>query len=142
MPVIRPFRSYRPAPGLESRIAALPYDVYSRQEALAEVKARPGSFLEIDRPETAFSPDTDMYAPKVYEKAASLLREWIASGRLIQDPSPCYYIYQQVMEGITPQKAAAACGFNDYTSFYRAFRTEYDMSPKEYAQRWKERQIR
>ncbi len=49
---------------------------------------------------------------------------------------------QMLMEGITPQKAAAACGFNDYTSFYRAFRTEYDMSPKEYAQRWKERQIR
>ena len=116
MPVIRPFRSYRPAPGLESRIAALPYDVYSRQEALAEVKARPGSFLEIDRPETAFSPDTDMYAPKVYEKAASLLREWIASGRLIQDPSPCYYIYQQVMEGRSQTGIAACASIDDYCS--------------------------
>ena len=35
---IRPFSAYRPAPGLESRIAALPYDVYNREEAAEEVK--------------------------------------------------------------------------------------------------------
>ena len=33
---IRPFRAVRPAAGLESRVAALPYDVYSRREAAQE----------------------------------------------------------------------------------------------------------
>ena len=32
---IRPFSAYRPAPGMEGRIAALPYDVYNREEATA-----------------------------------------------------------------------------------------------------------
>lgn len=38
MAVIRPFRAYRPQKGLESKIAALPYDVYNREEACAAVR--------------------------------------------------------------------------------------------------------
>lgn len=30
---VKAFRAVRPAAGLESRIAALPYDVYNREEA-------------------------------------------------------------------------------------------------------------
>ena len=46
---IRPFRAIRPVKGMESRIAALPYDVYSRKEAKAAVADAPHSFLRIDR---------------------------------------------------------------------------------------------
>ena len=49
MAVIRPFRAYRPKKGLENQIAALPYDVYNREEACAAVKDHPLSFLNIDR---------------------------------------------------------------------------------------------
>lgn len=52
---IRPFAAFRPAKGLESRIAALPYDVYNREEATGEVKKNPDSFLAIDRAETSLS---------------------------------------------------------------------------------------
>ena len=48
MAEIRPFRAYRPKKGLEQRIAALPYDVYNREEAKAEVKKEPLSFLAVD----------------------------------------------------------------------------------------------
>ena len=54
MAEIRPFRAYRPKKGLEQRIAALPYDVYNREEAKAEVKKEPLSFLAVDRAETQF----------------------------------------------------------------------------------------
>ena len=30
---VKPFKAIRPKEGLEQRIAALPYDVYSREEA-------------------------------------------------------------------------------------------------------------
>lgn len=50
---IRPFSAYRPAPGMEGRIAALPYDVYNREEATAVVAGNPDSFLAIDRAEMA-----------------------------------------------------------------------------------------
>ena len=58
---IRPLKAYRPAQGLAQTIAALPYDVYTRQEAAEYVKDHPDSFLSIDRAETAFPPDVDTY---------------------------------------------------------------------------------
>ena len=65
MAQIRPFRAYRPAPGMEKRIAALPYDVYNREEAVQAVRRNPDSFLAVDRAETAFGPEVDTYAPEV-----------------------------------------------------------------------------
>ena len=41
MPKVTPFRSIRPVPELAGRIAALPYDVYNREEALIEVQRAP-----------------------------------------------------------------------------------------------------
>ena len=73
MAEIRPFRAYRPKKGLEQRIAALPYDVYNREEAKAEVKKEPLSFLAVDRAETQFDDSVDVYADCVYEKAREML---------------------------------------------------------------------
>ena len=61
MPKVTPFKSVRPAPALVSRIAALPYDVYNRREALEIVKKEPLSFLAIDRAETQFPDDVSTY---------------------------------------------------------------------------------
>ena len=54
MAEIRTFCAVHPAEGLASKLAALPYDVYSRDEAREQVKKAPESFLAIDRPETQF----------------------------------------------------------------------------------------
>ena len=35
-------------------------------------------------------------------------------------------------EGLSAGETAWACGFSDYTSFYRAFKSEYGISPKEF----------
>ncbi|MDD6685318.1 MAG: DUF1015 family protein, partial [Lachnospiraceae bacterium] len=51
---IKPFRALHPTKEKAAEVAALPYDVYSREEARAEVTAHPQSFLAIDRPETQF----------------------------------------------------------------------------------------
>ena len=67
MAVIRPFCCIHPAKGMEPEIAALPYDVYHREDAREAVLGKPLSFLNIDRPETMFPPEQDMYAPEVYE---------------------------------------------------------------------------
>ena len=114
MATIRPFQAYRPAQGLAEEIAALPYDVYNRQEAAAEVREHPGSFLSIDRAETQFSSDTDIYADCVYEKAHDMLWQWIREGRFIQEDKPCYYIYEQVMEGRSQKGIVACASIDDY----------------------------
>ncbi|MGN0403130.1 MAG: DUF1015 domain-containing protein [Acetatifactor sp.] len=114
MAEIRPFAAYRPAPGLESRIAALPYDVYNRKEAVEEVKRNPESFLAIDRAETAFDDSVDTYAPQVYRHAADLLRKWIDEGRFVHDEKPCYYLYEQVMDGRSQTGIVACASIDDY----------------------------
>lgn len=113
---IRPFRAFRPAPGLEEKIAALPYDVYNREEACAVVKENPYSFLAIDRAETQFSMDVDTYAPEVYQKAHDMLQEQIAEGRFIQEETPCYYLYEQTMDGRAQTGIVACASIDDYSN--------------------------
>ena len=92
MAVIRPFQAYRPNKGLEDKIAALPYDVYNREEACAAVRGNPLSFLNIDRAETQFDESVDTYADEVYEKAHELLWGMIEKGEFVQEDKPVYYI--------------------------------------------------
>lgn len=111
---IRPFAAFRPATDYASVIAALPYDVYNRQEACQVVAANPGSFLAIDRAETSFDDTVDTYAPEVYERARQLLTDWIAEGRFIREAKPCYYLYELVMEGRHQTGIVACESIDDY----------------------------
>ena len=70
MAVIKPFICIRPTAEKASRIAALPYDVYNREEAKREVEKEPLSFLRIDRAETQFPDSVDIYDDRVYQKEA------------------------------------------------------------------------
>ncbi len=72
--IVKPFAAVRPTASVADQVAALPYDVYDRAEAVAAVDGEPLSFLNIDRPETQFPADADMYAPEVYAKARELFR--------------------------------------------------------------------
>ena len=98
MAEIRPFVCVRPAEELASRVAALPYDVYNRQEAKEEVQREPLSFLKIDRAETNFDDSVDTYAPEVYQKAKELLQKDKQEGVYITDEDRSYYIYQLVTD--------------------------------------------
>lgn len=111
---IRPFRALRPADGLESEIAALPYDVYSRSEAREYVASHPGSFLAIDRAETTMPADMDIYDSRVYLHARDLLTDWIRRERFVQDSTPCYYVYAQTMDGRTQTGIVACSSIDDY----------------------------
>lgn len=114
MAVVRPFRAYRPRRDLAARIAALPYDVYSREEAKSVVAKEPFSFLGIDRAETAFGDDVDMYADCVYRKARELLEQRIQRGEFVQDDTPCYYIYELTMEGRAQTGIVGCASVDEY----------------------------
>lgn len=45
---------------------------------------------------------------------------------------------QLLAQGKRPNEVYTTCGFTDYAGFYRAFRAEYQISPREYAQSIKE----
>ncbi|MCD8037683.1 MAG: DUF1015 family protein [Lachnospiraceae bacterium] len=114
MATIKPFQAYRPKKGLENQIAALPYDVYDREEACEAVKGKPLSFLNIDRAETQFGSDVSMYADEVYARAHDLLWGMIDKGEFVQDASPMYYIYELTMNGRVQTGIVACASVDDY----------------------------
>lgn len=114
MAVLKPFKGVRPEAALVSSVAALPYDVYNRKEAKEEVKKNPLSFLKIDRAETQFPDDMDMYAQEVYDKARDTLYEMIQDGTFIQDTSDCYYLYTLTMNGRAQNGLVGCASIDDY----------------------------
>lgn len=114
MAKIIPFCAVRPRADLANEIAALPYDVYSREEAYRKVRDDSYSFLRIDRPETQFPADYDMYAPEVYEKARDMLESMIRDGYFIQEEKRAYYVYELVMNGRSQVGIGACASVDDY----------------------------
>ena len=108
MAVVKPFPAIRPQAVKAAQIAALPYDVFTREEAKEEVKNHPLSFLKVDRPETEFPENTDMYSPEIYQRARENLWKLLDKGELCQDMEPCYYIYE-LDNGSHVQTGVAAC---------------------------------
>jgi uncharacterized protein (DUF1015 family) len=114
MALIKPFECVRPNEKDAARVAALPYDVYNRQEAVCEVKREPLSFLKIDRAETQFDDSTDTYAPEVYAKAKELFEEALADKIFITDTDKTYYIYALTMDKRTQTGIVACASIDDY----------------------------
>lgn len=111
---VLPFPCIRPVPERAAEVAALPYDVFDRAEAAAYVADHPLSFLAIDRPETQFAPDADMYAPEVYARGAELLHERIDEGIYQADPSMSYHLYELTQNGRTQTGVVAICSVDEY----------------------------
>lgn len=111
---IKPFKCIRPAVDKAALVAALPYDVYNRQEACEEVKGKPLSFLNIDRAETQFDESVDTYADCVYEKASELLEQEISDGIFVTDEDNAYYIYELTMDGRSQTGIVACASIDDY----------------------------
>ena len=114
MATIKPFRAIRPNTELVHKVAALPYDVYNRAEAREAALKEPVSFLNIDRPETQFPEDYDMYATEVYEKAAAMLKEQKTQGIYVQENAPCFYLYELTMDGRSQTGLVACASIDDY----------------------------
>ncbi len=116
MAIVKPFQCVRPNKEEASLVAALPYDVYNRKEACEITAENPKSFLNIDRPETQFSQDTDIYDDRVYEKAAALLKDWLEDGTFELDGTNAYYIYELIMEGRSQTGIVACSSIDDYVN--------------------------
>ncbi len=116
MATVKPFCAIRPRQDIASRVAALPYDVYNRAEAKEETKREPLSFLCIDRAESQLGDDVDTYDPRVYEKAKSLMKKRIDDNTFVQDSTPCFYIYELVMDGRSQTGIVGCSSIDDYIS--------------------------
>ena len=114
MAIVRPFKCVRPNKDVVSKVAALPYDVYNREEAKKEVKKEPLSFLKIDRAETQFDDSVDTYDPIVYRTAKEIFEQEVADGIYEEIDADCYYVYELTMDGRKQTGIVATASIDDY----------------------------
>ena len=114
MAVFKPFKAIRPTKDHAADVAALPYDVMNSAEARAMTEGRPLSFLHVDKAEIDLPEDTYIYDEKVYLKARENLDCLVSDGVLVQDESPCFYIYRQIMNGRAQTGLVGCASIDDY----------------------------
>jgi uncharacterized protein (DUF1015 family) len=114
MSTLRPFKAFRPKPELAGEVAAKPYDVLNSDEARVEVQGHPLSFLHVGKPEVDLDPSVDLHDPIVYEKGRDNLQALIRDGVLVEDPSPCLYVYAQTMNGHTQYGLVGCASVEEY----------------------------
>ena len=114
MAVVRPFKCVRPNKDVVSKVAALPYDVYNREEAKKEVEKDPLTFLKIDRAESQFDDSVSTYDPKVYAKAKEMIEEEVEKGIYEEINEDYYYVYELTMDGRSQTGIVATASIDDY----------------------------
>ena len=113
MATLHPFRALRPNADNADRIAAVPYDVVSTDEARALAGDNPLSFLRASRAELELPADADPYSKDVYDRAATNF-EALRKNALVVEDEPSAYFYRLRM-GSHVQTGLAACfAIDDY----------------------------
>lgn len=114
MAIVKSFKCVRPREDMAKQVASLPYDVYDRKEAKAAVANKPYAFLNIDRPETAFDDDFDMYSKEAYKHARDLYNEFKDKGIYEEDTCDSYYMYELTMNGRSQTGIVGLASVDDY----------------------------
>ena len=114
MAVIRPFRALRPVPAAAARVAAVPYDVVSTDEARALATDNVLSFLRVSRADVDLPPGANLYADEVYTAAAENLGTLVKSAPMVREEQPSLYFYRLRIGGHGQVGLAACYSLNEY----------------------------
>jgi len=97
MALVLPFKAVRPQQKFVAQVAALPYDVMTREEGQKAVAGNPLSFMHVEKSEIDVPNGTKSDDSIIYQTAKRNFIDMRAKEILIQDESPCFYIYRQQM---------------------------------------------
>jgi uncharacterized protein (DUF1015 family) len=114
MALVVPLRIMRPQETFVSAVAAPPYDVLSRDEALKMVAGNPLSFLHVEKSEIDLPPGIDMADDRVFQTARDNLQRLMGQGVLIQEESPCFFVYSQQMGDYVQYGITAGISIAEY----------------------------
>jgi uncharacterized protein (DUF1015 family) len=114
MSLLFPFRAVRPAPQVAARVASVPYDVVSTDEARALARDEPLSFLRVTRPEVDLAAGTSPYAEAVYQQAVVNFEDLQRSAPFVQEAEPSLYFYQLAAGGHAQMGLAGCFSVGEY----------------------------
>lgn len=113
---IKPFQCLRPPPDRAARVAALPYDVVTTDEARRIADGNEDCFFHITRAEIDLPPGTSPYDDAVYKKAAENLQAFVKRGALMPDREPALYLYRLRAGSHCQIGLLTVCHTEDYES--------------------------
>ncbi|MCD7798233.1 MAG: DUF1015 family protein [Akkermansiaceae bacterium] len=113
MATFRPFAALRPPSNLAEQVSCPPYDVMNHDEACRMAEGNASSFLHVCRSDIDTS-EEEIHEPKTYAKARENLERFVQNGTLVRDPSPCYYIYRQIMNGRVQTGIVGCASVDEY----------------------------
>src|SRR6266478_7252149 len=90
MATLYPFRALRPTPAAAVKVAAVPYDVVTTDEARALAEGNPLSFLRVSRAELELPADADPYSDAVYRRAAQNFTRLKEAALVLEDEASLY----------------------------------------------------
>jgi uncharacterized protein (DUF1015 family) len=108
------FSAVRPTPKLAAQVAAVPYDVVDRAEAMELAKGNSHSFLHVGRSDIDLPEGTDPHDPQVYAQARKALDQLAEDGTLLRDRERSLYLYRQIMDGRTQTGLVGCVHVDDY----------------------------
>ena len=114
MAALAPFRALRPSPAAAARVAAVPYDVVSTDEARALAAGNPLSFLHVSRAEIDCPRETHPYGDAVYAKAVSNLERLKDEAPLLIEDTASLYVYRLRMGSVTQTGVAGCYSLDEY----------------------------
>lgn len=114
MVTVKPFKGLRPPRNIADKVACLPYDVMNSAEAAQMAQGKECSLLHITRAEIDCAEGTDIHSETVYNKAVENFNKAQEMGWLIEDSTPCFYVYAQTMDGRTQYGIVGAAACADY----------------------------
>jgi uncharacterized protein (DUF1015 family) len=114
MATVRAFSALRPAPSAASKVAAVPYDVVSTDEARRLAAGNPLSFLHVSRPEIDLPDGTDPHADEVYAKAAEAFEKLKVEAPLHVEGDASLYVYRLRMGAHEQTGIAGCCSIDEY----------------------------
>ena len=111
---IRPFRALRPEPDAAAAVAAVPYDVVSRDEAKHLAEGNPTSFLHVSRSEINLHPDASPYSEEVYQAAAKNFEQLKKRAPFVVEETESLYVYRLNSESHQQTGLAACYSLEEY----------------------------
>lgn len=109
MAVFQAFRALRPTPEKAERVAALPYDVVTEEEARETGDKNPFSFLHVDRGRSTFQKEPIHMTASYTKKQKKIFLQWRQKEPLFRMRSPAIiFMSSQEGEKLRPVLQAAA----------------------------------
>jgi uncharacterized protein (DUF1015 family) len=111
---IKPFKGYRPQPGLAQKVALLPNNLLNEANRKRAAKANPYSFAHVVKPRINFPDHVQKTDQQLFDFARNYFEKLLTEGVIIRDPKPCFYLYRLTMDERSQTGLICCMNINDY----------------------------